>query len=118
MITLQNHPVIWCLVAGFMMAAMVVIRALRNAPLMDEYEMDEYDLPASPGLRPGDAERSALLPHKLDPVTPDRPMYFDSATDRISFALAAGRKAAYKQWLADVAEEIDEMVGKVREGGI
>lgn len=125
MITFQNHPVIWCLVVGFILAVLIAwcmagYMALKHAPLVED-----VPAPSSPGLRPEEAERPHLLPHKQDPVTPDRPepLYFASPSDRLGFALAAARARLRMERMEleekrnrAIAAEIEEMVGEVREG--
>jgi hypothetical protein len=74
---IHAHPVLTFLILLILFCALIVwclagIFALKNAPLME-------DVPAPktpPGLRPEEAERPAMVPHKVDPVTPDRPMAY------------------------------------------
>jgi hypothetical protein len=75
---------------------------------------EKKTVPASPGLRPEESERPALLPHKLDPVTPDRPTYFASPADELGFRMACSRAVIERD--RKVAEDIEELLGEVREG--
>jgi hypothetical protein len=84
---------------------------------------EKKTVPASPGLRPEESERPALLPHKLDPVTPDRPTYFASPADELGFRMACSRAVARLRKVNEeierdrkVAEDIEELLGEVREG--
>lgn len=83
------------------------------------------DVPVAslPGLRPEEAERPAPIPHKLDPVTPDRPLYFASPADQLGFRLACARAEARLRRINEeierdrlIAEDIEDLCGSVREG--
>lgn len=66
-----------------------------------------------------------MIPHKTDPVTPDRPapLYFASPAESLGFALAAARaRARFEKMQLEakrqraIDEEIAEMLGSVKEG--
>ncbi len=101
---------------------LVVMVILAGAIIENAQVREDLDpVPPSPGLRPEESERPALIPHKLDPVTPDRPdpLYFASSADKIAFAIAAARarrKMDAMEWGRKVAEDIEDILGDVREG--
>ena len=77
----------------------------------------------SAGPSAEEAERPAMLPHKTDPVTPDRPLYFASPAEKLGFELAKARaQRRFEEMELEerrrqaIEDEIAEMIGPVKEG--
>lgn len=89
----------------------------------DRIPRKKVPLPPVAGLRPEESERPAPIQHKVDPVTPDRPLYFASPADQLGFRLACARAEARLRKINEeierdrlIAEDIEDLCGPIREG--